>query len=133
MQPRKHKVMLLDRVAPFCKDRGIQLISAFDDAAVVEECFLSFKNPNPSQQPAGTVIDKPLSDRTRANELDRYRSFPPLLQRTWSEVQTKNGHKFWFYTGSQQQKFEMRPCAGCTSAECHLFGGLDFLFILRPS
>ena len=60
---RKHKVMLLDRIAPFCKDRGIHLISAFDDAAVVEECFLSFRNLNPSHNKrTGTLMDKPLSD-----------------------------------------------------------------------
>jgi len=73
---RKHQVMLLDRVVPFCKDRGIQLISAFDDPAIVEECFLSFKNLNPSHnKKTATLMDKPLSDRTRAKELDRYRSF----------------------------------------------------------
>ncbi len=68
--------MLLDRIAPFYKDREIQLISAFDDAAVVQECFLSFKNLNPSHnKTTGAVMDKPLSDRTRAKEPDRYRSF----------------------------------------------------------
>jgi integrase/recombinase XerD len=73
---RKYHVMLLDRVAPFCKDRGIQFISAFDDAAIVEECFLSFKNLNPSHNKrTDTLMDKPLSDRTRSKELDRYRSF----------------------------------------------------------
>jgi integrase len=73
---RKHQVMLLDRIAPFCKDRGIQLISAFDDAAVVEECFLSFKNLNANHNKrSDTLMDKPLGDRTRAKELDRYRSF----------------------------------------------------------
>jgi hypothetical protein len=73
---RKHEVMLLQRIAPFCKNRGIQLISAFDDAAIVEECFLSFKNLNPNHNKrTGTLIEKALSDRTRAKELDRYRSF----------------------------------------------------------
>jgi integrase/recombinase XerD len=73
---RKHEVTLLDRIVPFCKNRGVQLISAFDDAAIVEECFLSFKNLNPNHnRRRGTLVDKPLSDRTRVKELDRYRSF----------------------------------------------------------
>ena len=73
---RKHAVMLLDRVLPFCNGRGIRLISAFDVPSIVEECFLSFKNLNPDHNKRkGAPRDKPLSDRTRAKELDRYRSF----------------------------------------------------------
>lgn len=73
---RKHTVMLLNRVVPFCNDRGIQLISAFDDPSIVEGCFLSFKNLNPNHNKrTGALMEKPLSDRTRAKELDRYRSF----------------------------------------------------------
>jgi hypothetical protein len=97
---RKHKVMLLDRIAPFCKDQAIQLISVFDDAAVVEECFLSFKNLNPNRNKrTSTLMDRPLSDRTRAKELDRYR-YQASIRETISQA--------WI------RAFRRAPGLGCT-------------------
>jgi integrase len=73
---RKHVVMLNDRIKPFCVENDIELLSAFDKADIVTQCFLSFKNLNPNHnKQSDTVIEKPLSDRTKEKELDRFRSF----------------------------------------------------------
>ena len=73
---RKYFVLLEQRIAPFCVEHGIQFISAFDNATVVTDCFLSFKNLNPhhnrKDQPAGVV---PLADAMRRAELERFRGF----------------------------------------------------------
>ncbi len=49
------------------------------------ECFLSFRNLNPTHNKKTTTsIDKPLGDRTEEKELDRYRSFLRFcVERGW--------------------------------------------------
>jgi len=75
---REHRIMLEQRIKPWCAEHGIKFITAFDDAATTTDCFLSFKNLNPHRnkknqpQPAQPV---PLSDAMRGYEISRYRAF----------------------------------------------------------
>lgn len=77
---RKHEVMLQDRIKPYCIENDIQFLTAFDVADTVTDCFLSFRNLNPNHNKTGAFVDKPLGDRTKEKELDRYRSFLRFCQ-----------------------------------------------------
>jgi site-specific recombinase XerD len=72
----KYTTMLVDRMKPFCIERKTESLEEFDAADFVTECFLSFRNLNPTHnKKTETPIDKPLGDGTKEKELDRYRSF----------------------------------------------------------
>jgi integrase len=73
---RKYQVMLRDRIKPFCRERGIEFITALDNAATVTECFLSFNNLNPNRNRRGQPSTvRPLGDQTKRAELERFRAF----------------------------------------------------------
>jgi integrase len=82
---RKHRIMLEQRIKPWCTERGITFITAFDNATTVTDCFLSFKNLNPHRNKKGQpAVVRPLSDAMRGHEMSRYRAFLEFcVERGW--------------------------------------------------
>jgi integrase len=77
----KYVVLLYQRIIPWCEEHDIQFVAAFDNATIVTDCFLSFKNLNPNrnrkdQSPAPAPAPAvPLADAMRRAELERFRGF----------------------------------------------------------
>jgi integrase len=112
---RKHRIMLEQRIKPWCAEHAIQFISAFDSATVATDCFLSFKNLNPHRnkknqpQPTQPV---PLSDAMRGHEISRYRAFLEFcVERGW----LKHNHAMKIRLGKRNTS----PKYGLTPDEEH--------------
>lgn len=82
---RKHRIMLEQRIKPWCAEHRIAFITAFDDATTVTDCFLSFKNLNPHRNKKNRPpVVLPLSDAMRGHEVSRYRAFLEFcVERGW--------------------------------------------------
>jgi integrase len=84
---RKYRIMLEQRIAPWCAEHGITFITGFDDPTTVTVCFLSFKNLNPHRNKRGQpqpALPVPLSDAMRGHEISRYRAFLEFcVERGW--------------------------------------------------
>jgi integrase len=75
---RKYRILLDQRIKPWCAEHGIAFITAFDDAGTTTDCFLSFKNLNPHRNRKdrpSPAVPVPLSDAMRGHEISRYRAF----------------------------------------------------------
>jgi integrase len=108
---RKYSVMLEQRIIPFCADHNIQFIGAFDNATVVTDCFLSFRNLNPHHNrkgPASPATGVPLSDAMKRAELERFRGF---LRFCMDQGWLKNNHakKIKLGRGSPSAKYGLTP------------------------
>ena len=108
---RKYRIMIEQRIKPWCAEHGITFIKAFDDAATTTKCFLSFRNLNPHRnkknQPQLTQ-PVPLSDAMRGHEISRYRAFLEFcVERGW--LQHNHATKIRLGKRSVTSKYGLTP------------------------
>jgi integrase len=73
---QQYRVMFFARMQPYLASKRTNFLAAFGDPAFSRECFLSFKNVNPTRnRKAQSNVEKPLGDTTKRAELERYRAF----------------------------------------------------------
>ncbi len=107
----KYLVLLYQRIVPWCVEHGHQAVAAFDNATVVTDCFLSFKNLNPHRNRkdhAADAGDVPLADAMRRAELERFRGFLRFcVDQGW--LKHNHAKKIKLGKGSPSAKYGLTP------------------------